>query len=56
VIQLKGLAASTTQKLEEGVSSQLRTMDARIDALGTLRRQSGASIQILPPWPRKRCG
>jgi len=48
VIQLKGLAASTTQKLEEAVSSQLRTMDARIDALGTLRRQSGASIQILP--------
>jgi tyrosine-protein kinase Etk/Wzc len=48
VIQLKGLAASTTQKLEEAVSSQLRTMDARIDALGALRRQSGASIQILP--------
>jgi polysaccharide biosynthesis transport protein len=48
VIQLKGMAASTTQKLEEAVSSQLRTMDARIDALGALRRQSGASIQILP--------
>jgi succinoglycan biosynthesis transport protein ExoP len=48
VIQLKGLAASTTQKLEDAVSSQLRTMDARIEALAALRRQSGASIQILP--------
>ena len=48
VIQLKGLAGSTTQKLEDAVSSQLRTMDARIDALGALRRKSGASIQILP--------
>jgi tyrosine-protein kinase Etk/Wzc len=48
VIQLKGLAASTTQKLEEAVGSQLRTMDARVASLDALRRQSGASIQILP--------
>ncbi|MEP6688395.1 MAG: polysaccharide biosynthesis tyrosine autokinase [Gemmatimonadales bacterium] len=48
VVQLKGLAAATTQKLEEAVSSQLRTMDARFGALDALRRQSGASIQILP--------
>jgi tyrosine-protein kinase Etk/Wzc len=48
VIQLKGLAASTTQKLEQAVSSQLKTLDARYDALGALARQSGASIQILP--------
>ncbi len=48
VIQLKGLAASTTQKLEQAVSSQLKTLDARYDALGALARQSGASIQVLP--------
>ena len=48
VIQLKGLIASTTQKLEDAVSSQLRTMDAHYEAFATLRRQSGASIQILP--------
>ncbi|HUR05451.1 MAG TPA: polysaccharide biosynthesis tyrosine autokinase [Nonomuraea sp.] len=48
VIQLKGLTASTTQRLEDAVASQLRTMDARIEALAALRRQSGASIQILP--------
>jgi succinoglycan biosynthesis transport protein ExoP len=48
VIQLKGLTASTTQKLEDAVSSQLRTMDARIEALAALRRQSGASIEVLP--------
>jgi tyrosine-protein kinase Etk/Wzc len=48
VIQLKGLTASTTRKLEDAVSSQLRTMDARIDALAALRRQSGASIEVLP--------
>jgi tyrosine-protein kinase Etk/Wzc len=48
VIQLRGLAASTTQKLEQAVSSQLRTMDARYESFAALRRQSGASIQILP--------
>ncbi len=48
LIQVKGLAASTTQKLEQAVSSQLRTMDARYESFGALRRQSGASIQILP--------
>jgi succinoglycan biosynthesis transport protein ExoP len=48
VIQLKGLASSTQQKLEDAVSSQLRTLDARIEALGALRRRSGASIEVLP--------
>lgn len=48
LIQLRGMAASTTQKLEQAVSSQLRTMDARYESFSALRRQSGASIQILP--------
>ncbi len=48
VIQLKGLTSSTQQKLEEAVSSQLKTLDARYDALAALRRQSSASIEILP--------
>jgi tyrosine-protein kinase Etk/Wzc len=48
VIQLKGLASSTQAKLEDAVISQLKTLDARIEALGALRRQSGASIEVLP--------
>ncbi|MGH7515071.1 MAG: polysaccharide biosynthesis tyrosine autokinase [Gemmatimonadales bacterium] len=48
VIQLKGLAASTTSKLEDAVASQMKTLDARMEAMAALRRQSGASIQVLP--------
>jgi tyrosine-protein kinase Etk/Wzc len=48
VIQVKGLLKGTQQKLEDAVVSQLRTMDARIEALNALRRQSGASMEILP--------
>jgi tyrosine-protein kinase Etk/Wzc len=48
VVQLKGLAASTTGKLEDAVASQMKTLDARMEALAALRRQSGASIQVLP--------
>jgi tyrosine-protein kinase Etk/Wzc len=48
VIQLKGLATSTQSKLEDAVSSQLKTLDARMDAMAALRRKSGASIEVLP--------
>jgi tyrosine-protein kinase Etk/Wzc len=48
VIQLKGLASSTQKKLEDAVTSQLKTLDARIAALAGLSRQSVASIQVLP--------
>ena len=48
VIQLKGLATGTQGKLEDAVTSQLKTLDARMDALGALKRQSAASIQVLP--------
>ena len=41
--------ATTQEKLEDAVSSQVKTIDARHRiALAALRRQSGASIQILP--------
>jgi succinoglycan biosynthesis transport protein ExoP len=48
VVQLNGLASSTQKKLEDAVSSQLKTLDARIEALAALRRRSGASIEVLP--------
>jgi tyrosine-protein kinase Etk/Wzc len=48
VVQLKGLAATTTSKLEDAVSSQLKTLDARMASLAELRRKSGASIEVLP--------
>jgi polysaccharide biosynthesis transport protein len=48
VVQLRGLINSTTQKLEDAVSSQLRTMDARLESFAALRRRSGESIQVLP--------
>ena len=48
VIQLKGLASSSQAKLVDAVGSQLASLDARIAALNTLRRQSGASIELLP--------
>ena len=48
VIQLTALVNSTQQKLGEAVSSHVKSLDARIDALGALRRRSGASMEILP--------
>ncbi len=48
VIQLKGLVASSEQRLIEAVSSQLKSLDARIAALNALRSQTGASMEILP--------
>jgi capsular exopolysaccharide synthesis family protein len=48
VIQLKGIASTTQSKLEDAVTSQLKTLDARMDALAALKRQSAASIQVLP--------
>jgi succinoglycan biosynthesis transport protein ExoP len=48
VVQLKGLAGSAQAKLEDAVGSQLKTLDAQYQSLGALRRQSGASIQVLP--------
>ncbi len=48
VIQLKGLVGSTQQRLVDAVGSQLKSFDARIAALGALRSQTGASMEILP--------
>jgi succinoglycan biosynthesis transport protein ExoP len=48
VMQLKNMIASTQGRLADAVTSQLKTFDARMDALGKLRAQTGASMQILP--------
>jgi tyrosine-protein kinase Etk/Wzc len=48
LIQLKGLASSTRDKLVDAVNSHVKSIDARIAALGSLRRQTGASMQVLP--------
>ena len=48
VIQLKGLAKASQDKLVDAVSSHVKSIDARIDALGALRRRTGASMEILP--------
>jgi capsular exopolysaccharide synthesis family protein len=48
VIQLRSLAASTQQKLGDAVAGHVKAIDARIDALETLRRRRSSSIEILP--------
>ena len=48
VVQLRGLARTTQEKLVQAVSSHIQTLDARIAALGGLRRRTGASMEILP--------
>jgi capsular exopolysaccharide synthesis family protein len=48
VIQLQGLAKASQDKLVDAVSSHVKSIDARIDALGALRRRTGASMEILP--------
>ena len=48
VMQLKGLATSTQAKLVDAVSSHVKAIDARIASLGTLRRRTGAAMEILP--------
>lgn len=48
VVQLKALARSTQQKLVQAVSGHVKALDARLDALGGLRRRTGASMAVLP--------
>ncbi|HUR95835.1 MAG TPA: polysaccharide biosynthesis tyrosine autokinase [Gemmatimonadales bacterium] len=48
VVQLQGLKRSTEQRLTDAVTSQTKTLDARIGALTALRRSSGASMELLP--------
>ena len=48
VIQLKGLAGTTQSKLVDAVSGHVKAIDARLAALGALRRRTGASMEILP--------
>ncbi len=46
--QLRAATSSTKQELLGAVASQVRSLDARIEALGALRQRSGVSMQILP--------
>jgi len=48
LIQLHGLAGTTQDKLVDAVASQMQTLDARMDALNTLKNKSSSSIQVLP--------
>lgn len=48
VLELQGIIESSKQELISAVASQVRSLDARIEALGNLRARSGASIQALP--------
>ncbi|HEX6105211.1 MAG TPA: polysaccharide biosynthesis tyrosine autokinase [Gemmatimonadales bacterium] len=48
VVQLRSLARTTQEKLAQAVSGHIKALDSRIDALGALRRQTGASMQVLP--------
>jgi capsular exopolysaccharide synthesis family protein len=47
-VQLRGLQRNTQQQLVQAVSSHIVALDARLTALGDLRRRSGASIEYLP--------
>ncbi len=48
VVQLRGLARTTQEQLVQAVSGHITALDSRLDALGGLRRQTGASMAILP--------
>ena len=47
-VQLRGLQRTTQQQLVQAVSSHIGALDARLSALGDLRRKSGAAIEYLP--------
>ena len=48
VIQVKALAGSTEKNLVDAVSSHVKSLDARIDALGGLKQRSASSMEVLP--------
>jgi tyrosine-protein kinase Etk/Wzc len=48
VVQLTTLTNSTRQKLVDALSSHVKSLDAKKDALTALQRRSGASMQELP--------
>ncbi len=48
VIQVKALAGSTEKNLVDAVSSHVKSLDARIDALGSLKQRSASSMEVLP--------
>jgi tyrosine-protein kinase Etk/Wzc len=48
VIQLKALTGTTQKNLVDAVSSHVKSLDARIDALNGLRQRSSSSMEVLP--------
>jgi tyrosine-protein kinase Etk/Wzc len=48
VVQLRSLMKNTQNQLAQAVTGHVKGLDARIEALGGLRRQTGQSLQILP--------
>jgi polysaccharide biosynthesis transport protein len=48
VLALRSMIRTSQDQLTQAVSAHLGSIDARIKALGDLRRQNGQSIQLLP--------
>jgi tyrosine-protein kinase Etk/Wzc len=48
LVQLRALSQSTQSQLVQAVRSHIGAIDARVNALGSLRQQTGQSIAILP--------
>jgi polysaccharide biosynthesis transport protein len=48
VVALRKLIRTSQDQMTQAVSAHLGSLDARINALGDLRRQNGQSIQVLP--------
>jgi tyrosine-protein kinase Etk/Wzc len=48
LIQVRALANTTQQQLVQSVSSHIGALEARVEALGSLRARTGASMSLLP--------
>jgi succinoglycan biosynthesis transport protein ExoP len=48
LVALRGLIKTSQDQLAQAVAAHLGSLDARVNALNNLRRQSGQSIQVLP--------
>ncbi|HYC33275.1 MAG TPA: polysaccharide biosynthesis tyrosine autokinase [Gemmatimonadales bacterium] len=48
LVQLRALSKATQDNLVQAVSAHIGSLESRVNALGALRRSSGASIEVLP--------
>ena len=48
LVQLRALTKSTQDNLVQAVSAHIGSLESRVNALGALRRSTGASIELLP--------